>query len=474
VQAPAPARQEPYIYLPRDPAPREVQEEIPPCDQASPREHYRVALLIPFFLEDALPFKSEHGALPDRDNIMPANHRSFSFIPYYQGVVLALDSIRQQGIDITMDVFDVGQDMAKARGLIMEGRFRDYDLIIGPFFPNTLEYIASHARQYGIPVVSPLLPDNSHLRGAPNLFQATPSLEAQLSSLAKYIARNYPGQNILLVHNNQPGALPMINAFKKSLGQEMFLARHYTDSINLARVNGYFAGETMIGGRMTNVMVMSDTLVRSTQAPGREIPADALAGFPNFQEVIYLRTGMDGLMSKLKSDRKNIVITLVSGEAFLSNYLRELSIRTRGMDVSVFGIPDWQDYQSIEIDYLQSMNVHIFTPDFYDYSDPHIRDFVRRFRESFNTEPGIYAFKGVQTGYFFFSALAHFGKSFPNCLEQINALGFDSPFRFMQPSGSSGGWENQHSTLFRYHNFRKLDVRRPHDRQANRGGTENQ
>jgi hypothetical protein len=169
---------------------------------------------------------------------------------------------------------------------------------------------------------------------------------------------------------------------------------------------------------------------------------------------------MDGLVSKLKSDQKNIVITLVSGEAFLSSYLRALSIRSRGRDVTVFGIPDWQDYQSIEIDYLQNLNVHIFTPDFHEYQDPHIRNFVRRFRQSFNTEPGIYAFKGAQTAYFFFTALTHFGKAFPNCLEQINAMGFDSPFRFVRLQGNGDGWENQHSTLFRYQNFRKRDVRR--------------
>ena len=467
--APAPARQEPFIYLPAEPAPREQVEQIRPCDEASPQDQYRVALLIPFYLEEALAFKRDTQLPPDPGSIMPASHRSFAFVPYYQGVVLALDSIRQNGVDISMDVFDVGQDMARARNLVMMDGFRNYDLIIGPFFPSTLEYIAGHARQYNIPVVSPLLPDNSQLRGAPNVFQATPSLEAQLSSLARYIARNYPGQNILLVHNNQPGALPMINTFKKSLGEEMYLAKHFADSVNLARINGYFAGETMIGGRMTNVVVMSDTLGRVREPAHRNIPADALARFPNFREVIYLRTGMDGLVSELKQDRKNIVITLVSGEAFLSNYLRELSIRTRGMDVSVFGIPDWQDYQSIEIDYLQNLDVHIFTPDFYDYTDPHIRDFVRRFRGAFQTEPGTYAFKGVQTAYFFFNALAHFGKSFPSCLEQINAMGFDSPYRFVQPSGGTGGWENQHSTLFRYHSFRKIDVRRTYSQESTSG-----
>lgn len=456
----AKAEPEPYVFLPRDPAPREYQpvEVVSPCEHAAPSASYRVALLIPLYLDEAAHFMTERDDPMDPEGLIPASHRSFSFLPYYQGVLLALDSIRQKGTDIRMEVIDVGQDLAPARALVMREDFRELDLIIGPFFPNTLEYIAGHAGQYQIPVISPLLPDNSQLRGAPNVFQATPSLEAQLASLARYIAGQYYGKNILLVHNNQPGALPMINAFKNSLGREMHLARQFSDSLHLARVNGYFAGETMVGGRVTNVMVMGGS------------PDE----FPNFQELIYLRTGMDGLISKLKRDQQNVVITLVSGEAFLSNYLRELSIRTRGMDVTVFGIPDWQDYQSVEIDYLQSLKVHIFTPDFQDYRDQHIRDFVRAFRKAYNAEPGNYAFKGVQTAYFFFSALTHFGKAFPDCMEQINALGFDSPFRFVRLNGDANGWENRHATLFRYQDFRKLDVRRTYGASKEEGVSEDQ
>lgn len=449
---------EPYIYLPREPVERETLKEITPCEDASPKDAYKVALLIPLFLEDAAPYKREERMAADRDGAMPVDHKSFSFIPYYYGVLLALDSIRNQGVDITLRVYDVGQDMVKARSLILTSEFAELDLIIGPFFPNTLEYIADHARRLNIPVVSPLLADNSQLQGFPNLFQATPSLEAQLSNLAKYISRFYPGQNILLVHNNQPGALAMINSFKNALGREMFSAKYHSDSINLARVNGYFADETLIGGRLANVMVMGDSLVQRDQfrTGGQEL----LQNFPNFGEVIYNRTGMDGLVSRLKRDQKNIVITLIGGEAFLSNYLRELSLRSRSFDVTTFGIPEWQNYQSIEIDYLQDLNVHIFSPDFFDYEDAHIRDFVLKYRERFNMEPGAYAFKAAQTAYYFFSALQHFGSAFPNCMDQLNATGFNAPFRFTQPRGKANGWENQHATLFRYHDFRLLDVRR--------------
>jgi LysM repeat protein len=459
-QQPDTIMRQPMIYLPPEPAERLVPQEMPPCAEASPSSSYQVALLVPLYLEEVGQFMDRESDSFDPGSFMPLHHKSFSFLPYYQGVLLALDSIRAQGVDITLHVHDVCQDLSKARRLVLDPGFREMDLIIGPFFRNSLEYIAIQARQYGIPVVSPLLSDQGQLAGFPNLFQATPSLETQLDNLARYLARSHAGHNILLVHNNQPGAIPMINAFKASLNREMLQARRFSDSLHLARINGYFVDETLVGGRVTRLLVMNDSL--SDAGKREEYPA-ALTAEGGFREVVYQQTGMEGLVRELNRDGRNAVVTLIGGEAFLSNYLRELSIHGRNLDVSVFGIPEWKDYQSVEIDYLQQLNVHIFTPDFHEYEDPHIRDFVRRFRETFDAEPGDYAFRGVQTAYFFFSALQHYGKSFPSCLEHIDAMGLDSPYRFRRPMGHANGWENQHSTLFRYHDFRQKDVRRNYE-----------
>lgn len=425
-------------------------EDDAPCDAAQLKEQYQVALLIPLYLE-GLDTVLEY-------NELARNHRSFGFIDYYKGVLLALDSVKtHRGVNIRLHVFDVDDNPGKARSAISSPGFSDMDLIIGPFHTQPLSVVAAFGQRTNIPVVSPLLADNKLLQGFPNLFQATPSLATQLDDLAAYISYTYTDQNIILVHNSQQQAVELINGFRQSLDRGLRAAMFHQDSLNLARVNGYFLNGSLVGHRRTNVMVINDSVLETRT--GEVAPAEYSRQNP-LREVIFMREGVTGVTRLLDPNKKNIIITLIGGEAFLADYLRQLNHDFREYDMIVFGLPDWQKYQNVDIEYLQNLKVHIFSSDYQDFRDAHTRDFVLRYRKIFNTEPGDYAFKGVQTAWFFFNALGQYGRSFPTCIQKLNSTHFQNPFHFSQ-SGSHAGFENKKSTLFRYENFRMIDARRP-------------
>ncbi len=481
-----PPATEGYIFLPEVTQRREIPRVDDYCFSPRTREEYRVALLIPLFLEtsfaprDTIPRASDtlltrvYGEhIPGEPIVvdtpeqlirdLPLNHPSFSFISYYHGVLLALDSIREAGGRIRLSVYDVSQDLPGARKLVEKGALRDKDLIIGPFYRQTLNYIAGYGRRHQIPVVSPMLDDPEQLRGLPNLFKVTPSLETMLDDLATYVARHYPKQNIILVHNDQPGAASLINAFQDTLLARVAMTGHLFDSLHMARVDGYYFDGTMVGNRRTNVLIMPDTATIRWLPPdmmdaprGRAVPRPA-----NVREVIYRTEGIEGLLSKMEKDKNNVLVTLIGGEPFLANYLRQLNEQRHYFNITVFGIPEWQDYTSVEIDYLQNVRVHYFTPYFYDPSEPHFRDFLLRYRQVFLTEPDQDAYKAVQTAYFFFNALHEYGTEFHRCMPLLNQLGYESPFSFDQGMGARNGWENKHTSIFRIQGYRRVDVRRP-------------
>lgn len=463
------------------------------CPETPSGRAYQVALLIPLYLESLDSpddtFTSRDGIdgqglldslvmeAPGRDagfirrgTTLPLDHKSFSFISYYHGVLLALDSIQKAGADITLHVYDVCQELPKAWRATNEPGFRDMDLIIGPFHRQTLDYVAAFGQRNNIPVVSPLLPDNQQLQGVSNLLKAMPSLETMLEGVAHYIAGTYPRQNIILVHNNQPGAAPIISAFKDELFDQVALMNHLYDSLNLARINGYYFNGTLVGNRRTNVLIMPDTLYGGVIYQNRpfETSRQPASRPSNVKEVIYSQVGMEGLQKQLVTDRQNVLITLISGEPFLSDYLRQLHLHRHDYPVSIFGIPEWQDYASIEIDYLQNLGVHIFTPYFFDYSDDHMREFVARYRRNFLTEPDRDAFMGANTAYFFFDALHSYGPDFASCMYFLNQKGYESPFLFERPFGESGGWENQRSFIYRINDYRRVEVTRPQTSEGER------
>ncbi len=450
----------------------------PYCYEPEHKDHYQVALLIPLYLDALnpdtidgayqeegipgmpLPDTLSGGTLtrPSRSRVEAQarpglDHRSFTFVPYYHGVLLALDSIKQQGAGITLHVFDVDENLASASSVTRQQGFSEMDLIIGPFHRRTLDHIAAYGRRHDIPVVSPLLPGIQLLEGFPNLFTASPSLEAMLRSVSGYVSQHHATDNIIVVHNNQPGAARLIRSFQDTLLTRVAMVNHFYDSLNLARVNGYYFDEALVGSRRTNVLVMPERALAARDIRSVARPA-------NVREVLYELEGMEGLVSKLRPDQINVIITLISGEPFLSDYLRRLHQMRRDYDMAIFGIPEWENYSSIEFDYLQDLKVHLFSPVFYDYRDPHIRDFVERYRRVFGTEPLADAFKGVQTAYFFFNALHEYGKGFPRCMPLLNRQAYDTPFLFERPLGSTGGWENQHTFIHRIENYRRVDAQR--------------
>lgn len=394
-----------------EPAAAGATDTDPYCLNPQLKQRYHVALLIPLFLD-----QFGNATAP-----IDAGHISFTFVPYYQGVLIALDSIRQKGIEVSLHVFDVARDLSVARGVTQSAGFENMDLIIGPFYPETLAMVAGFGMQHSIPVVSPLLDDPKQLKGFSNLFQATASLETQIANLGKYIRNTYSGQNIILVHNNQPQAHGLIKGFKESMGERNHNAGNQGETLN---------HQEPLRNRNTLLI----------------------------KEVVFRTSGISGLVNNLDRSKENVLVTLIDGEAFLSNYLRELNQLSQQFSITVFGIPQWTNYQTIDPRHLETLKVHIFSPEFIDYSEQHIRDFVFRYREVFKTEPSDYAFMGVQTGYFFFHALGQYGKNFSRCINRINGSSSFNPFGFSRLQTQYDGWENTHFNLFRHQGFRMVNV----------------
>jgi hypothetical protein len=167
------------------------------------------------------------------------------------------------------------------------------------------------------------------------------------------------------------------------------------------------------------------------------------------------------LILELDSMKKNLVVALVSGEVHVSNVLRNLHNYKDSFDITVVGIPQWRNLESVDLDYMNSLRVHLFATDFIDYSEASIQDFVKVFREKYYTEPQRDAFLGAEIGYYFFNALNLYGRDFYKCFGLINnGFVINNSYNFQRAIGEDGGWENQKSTILRYKNYRIVDIRK--------------
>ncbi len=428
------------------------------------KDQYDVALLIPLYLNR---FASANPST------MSPKHPSFTFIDYYEGILIALDSVRAKGADIRLHVFDVCDSLPKTRSVLRKSELARMDLIIGPFHPNSLELAGEFAKTRNIPIISPLYAeDNLLLQRFPNMFQATPSIQTQMNEMAKYISQYYPDENLILVHNNQPGTIRYVNEYKRALNRELNLRKYRRDSVNLAKIDGYFLNEGVyVGERITNVYVIHDSLLQTHHydRPQMQSAYNNYMQKENLKEVVYNHEALEKLKSKMDADRENIFISLMGGQALISNYIRQLHQLRDTFDINVFAVPQWTNYESLEFRYLQNLNVHIYNSHFVDYNAKNNTDFIRRFRSQNHDEPGDNAFRAVHTGVFFFNALHRYGADFFKCMNFINMnKAASSPFWFQRVGNEESGWENKYVYLYKYEDYNLKKVSDTQKRMAAR------
>lgn len=462
-----PQQQPPYVFEPEEeqmPKPVTPVVTDPYCENPTLKDTYQVALLIPLYLENM----AEDDEVSQQDR-----QRSYTFMEYYQGIIIALDSLRARGADIQLTVMDVGDSELKARQATWNTNLGDMDLIIGPFFPSVFPIVANFARQRNIPIIAPLYSAsdrvvwNDLLKEYPNMFQAIPGIQTQVNDMANYIVEHYNEDNIILVHNNQPGITALISGYKSSLNEGLNRLEYYQDSINMAKLDGYFFNGVYVGERITNVYVLNDSLLKA-QRRGDLITSPEPKRYEerdNITEIVFSRDGMEGLKEAMDTNRRNVIVSLMGGEAVIANYTRQLNQQRDTFDMVVFGVPQWSEYRSVDYSYLRNLNVHIFSSDFVDYNNPDNLHFIRRYSNLNHVEPGAMGFWGVETGMYFFTALMQYGSDFSKCMDVMNQTKpYDTPFWFRRKNNDEGGWENQFVFIYTFRDYQLIDVRNPRNK----------
>ena len=129
-----------------EPAP--VKEREQPCKvKPFPHENdnFRLAILLPLNI-------AQNDTLIYSDTLNPDHFRFYEFL---EGIYLAIDSMRLEGLTMTVEVFDTERNPGTIKRIIDGDKLKEADLIIGPVFPNEIEIVAPFAKSRHIPMVSP-------------------------------------------------------------------------------------------------------------------------------------------------------------------------------------------------------------------------------------------------------------------------------------------------------------------------------
>ncbi len=79
-----------------------------------------------------------------------------SFVEFYQGFLVGLDSVKRRGYSVDLHLYDTGRDSMHIREIVGSEEFAAMNLIVGPVYEKEIAPVVEYAESYSIPVVSPL------------------------------------------------------------------------------------------------------------------------------------------------------------------------------------------------------------------------------------------------------------------------------------------------------------------------------
>lgn len=333
--------------------------------------------------------------------------RGAKMVEFYQGLLLAVDSMRHEGVSAEITALHSGTTAADMDRLLMDHSLNGCDVVFGPLDAAQLPALADYCDLRGIRLVVPFTTEDTQLHGHPYYYMASAPRSILQREAVWYVQSQFPDANIIAIGTEDPN----------DEGRQF---------IELVK----------------DAVASHGTFVRQLPASADDMAFEAAIN-PNRQNLLLL----DG------SSLKALNITLPR----LMDYRREHP----DVRLSLFGYPVWQTYAHQHLSELYAMDTYIYTPFYRNPLSPRNNDFDLLFTRWFqrpmqNTFPR-YGLLGFDLGYYFLRGLSIFGDSLEQRHERVPSNPYQSSFWF-QRENENDGFVNTFVELIHYTTYQSIDL----------------
>ncbi|MDR2121147.1 MAG: LysM peptidoglycan-binding domain-containing protein [Tannerella sp.] len=332
----------------------------------------RIALLLPFHKFDAKT---------------PLDTR---VIEFYEGFLMAVDSIRNRGMSVELYVNNIGDDMVTTNKALENIEIERADLIIGGMTDEQIERIADYAEKHEIKYIVPFSSRCERLTMEnPFVFQVNTLLQNLYSYLTPRIRALFPQHRIILINTNDSDRKTQFaNVLKADLNDNGI---HFEE---IAFHEKTF--KTDISGLLSNTA-------------------------PNL--VIPLSGSLDALL-KIKGTLRSIIETKPK------------------YAITLFGHPEWQAYTKDCLDDFYALDARFYTTSYMNAMTPEANGFTDKYKALyFKPLPPAsprYAALGFDMGFYFLTAVRTYGRAFDNYMQLHKCNSIQSGFRFERVNNWGG------------------------------------
>ncbi len=311
------------------------------------RKTLKIALMMPLHLDQMEQISTSKFDIEQRGK---KSYRQFEFIEFYEGILMALDRLAEEGINIELNVVDVSENSAtQVEQAFMSHKVAQSDFIVALLLRDAFDRAAALAQQAGVYIVNPMATRSELCAENPYMVKIQPSVEGMISLMLNNMVAERPKAHLYVIHSGSKEERPVFDELKRQLESRTDIAYTLFNWSQSAKLT-----------------------------------------------ALLNKTPSCNVLSIYDQNKDN-------NRVFAGNLLNKLAAFKTNTP-SLYTLNDWtRDYVDVDFAQLQQLNYHTFSTAWDMTNEVHI-NFLKAYRTRFGTEPTSAL---ASTGYDLMLYLAH-------------------------------------------------------------------
>lgn len=330
-----------------------------------------IALLLPFNVTNALNSKVS--------------------VEFYNGLMIALDTLVGKGANIKLYTFDTNGDKSVDE-VLQKPIMKSMNLIIGPLYASKMNEAIRFANENKIPLITPFVKNDELVQNSPYVIKLANSDRNIADKTIQYFKSNYPNANFIVL--------------KQRKGADSLMAQEYIAALNNQSVKYKFLNRTV-------------------------------------SEVV----------AALSESEKNVIIFSSAQELSVRDFITQFNKALKKQSVSVVGTEEWLKFSNIEPDYYENLNLHVPVVNYFSGIDSLNVAFASTYKNKYKAFASNYAYKGYQIGDYFVRSLWKYNNEFCACIANYKAEGSGRDWFRMVQKDAKSGFYNDKIQLYIFNNY---------------------
>ena len=329
------------------------------------------------------------------------SERAKKMIEFYQGFLMAADSVKKEGLSLDIYTYSSGTTEADIMEILGKPEVAQLDILFGPVDEQQLPATIQFCKDHNIKLVLPFINEQSTI-GNPHLYIACPNNVVSIAEAASLVTKAYADKNFIILKSN----------YDNNKG-----------------------------------VLFTQTL------------SDMLSKKGNIVHILNINSDDSSYEAAMNQNKDNIIVpdnpSIKTLNILISN-LNTFRQKYPQYNISLLGYPEWQVYTDKLLNSFFTFDTYIYSPYYYNALAASTKSFEQAFTKNFGKPMAInfprYAMMGFDIAIYFLHELQANNSVIVN-----QQAPYQNMYKFVQDADNSG-LSNRFIQLVHYTTTKQIEL----------------